>query len=92
MYISPGRAASGNPVVPEGNVRFRGPLSVVFKTPEMHISPWYWFSTTVALELTRLFRLKIMSNFVSGKDTARSWALRFSRLTHASGNHLQLKY
>ena len=33
-------------MVPEGNVRFRGSLSVVFKTPEMHISPWYWFSPT----------------------------------------------
>ena len=45
MYISPERAAGGNPVVPEGNGRFPGSLSVVFKTPEMHIPPWYWFSS-----------------------------------------------
>ena len=29
---------------PKGDVRCRGILSVVFKTPEMHIPPWYWFS------------------------------------------------
>ena len=49
MYISPGRAAGGNPGVPEGTGRFRGSLLVVFKTPEMHIPPWYWFSTTTTL-------------------------------------------
>ena len=27
-------------------VRCRGVLSVVVKLPEMHIPPWYWFSTT----------------------------------------------
>ena len=25
-------------------MRYRGVLGVVFKTPEMHIPPWYWFS------------------------------------------------
>ena len=28
---------------PKGDTRFCGVLSVVFKTPEMHIPPWYWF-------------------------------------------------
>ena len=30
---------------PKGDMRRRGVLSVVFKTPEMHIPPWYWFSS-----------------------------------------------
>ena len=34
---------------PEGDVRFRGVLSVVFETPEMHIPPWYWFSITTTV-------------------------------------------
>ena len=31
---------------PEGDVRFRGVRSVVFKAPEMRIPPWYWFRNT----------------------------------------------
>ena len=28
---------------PKGDSRSRVVISVVFKTPEMHIPPWYWF-------------------------------------------------
>jgi hypothetical protein len=29
---------------PKGDMRCCRILSVIFKTPEMHIPPWYWFS------------------------------------------------
>ena len=28
-------------------MRCRGVLSVIVKTPEMHIPPWYWFSYVI---------------------------------------------
>ena len=63
MYISPDRAAGGNPVVPDGNVRFRGPLSVVFKTPEMHIPPWYWFRNGSA-KVAMLYQLETPKHLI----------------------------
>ena len=35
-------------LVPKGDMRHCGILSGVFKTPEMHIPPWYWFRIVVA--------------------------------------------
>ena len=32
-------------LVPKGDMRSCGVLSVIVKTPEMHIPPWYWFRT-----------------------------------------------
>ena len=43
MYISLDRTVGAYPVGPKGDMRWRGVLSVVVKTPEMHIPPWYWF-------------------------------------------------
>ena len=48
---------------PKGDMRCRGVLSVVVKTPEMHISPWLWFrnlleATTAHCSLENLARLE----------------------------------
>ena len=42
------------PLGPKGDMRRRGVLSVVFKTPEMHIPPWYWFTCPTPQEDTPL--------------------------------------
>ena len=44
MYISLDRTIGGHRVGAKGNMGCCRVLSVVFKTPEMHIPPWYWFS------------------------------------------------
>ena len=35
---------------PKGDMRCRGVLSVIVKLPEMHIPPWYWFSSPTTLK------------------------------------------
>ena len=86
MYISPDRAAGGNPVVPEGNVRFRGSLSVVFKTPEMHISPWYWFRREFPVFIRQ--HLRFTRNFSIGlRYTANQGKLTTITLARYNGPH-----
>ena len=47
-------------------------LSVVFKTPEMHIPPWYWFSITTTLP--QLGQFLAGNRFAEGKATKLSSA------------------
>ena len=47
MCISPDRTAGRPQLGRKGDVRRRGVLEIVFKTPEMDIPPWYWFSQAV---------------------------------------------
>ena len=47
MYISPDRTAGRPQLGRKGDVRRRGVLEIVFKTPEMDIPPWYWFRVAV---------------------------------------------
>ena len=45
MYISPDRTVGRPKLGRKGDMRRRGVLEIVFETPEMHIPPWYWFSS-----------------------------------------------
>ena len=44
MYISLDRTVGRSQLGCKGDMTCRGVLEIVFKTPEMHIPPWYWFS------------------------------------------------
>ena len=55
MYISPDRTVGRPQLGRKGDMRCSGVLSVTFKTAEMHIPPWYWFSSSFIF--TRVFPL-----------------------------------
>ena len=43
MYISLDGLSVATRLEPKGDARSHEVISVVFKTPEMHIPLWYWF-------------------------------------------------
>ena len=49
MYISLDRTVGRPQLGRKGDMRRRGILEIVFKTPGMHIPPWYWFRRPVRL-------------------------------------------
>ena len=62
----------GTQLGPKSNMRCCRVLSVVFKTPEMHIPPWYWFSITTTLP--QLGQFLAGNRFAEGKATKLSSA------------------